>query len=169
MNFLNYLLTSIVLFGALNISYNYDLSNSDRNGLYDKEANVYIEFSFLPTTYNSLFKIVEKSPYKMEVTINFFDSKYLNYKITSLMLYKNIDGVNEEINLIDMNFDYDKGWKSLSEQKNLIFNVPITEKDTKFDIKIRLAMQNQDSSETFCENIFSFNQNISKKRWYPST
>lgn len=47
MNFLNYLLTPIVLFGALNISYNYDLSNSDRNGLYDKEANVYIPLSFL--------------------------------------------------------------------------------------------------------------------------
>ena len=166
---MNFLL--LVLCGVNLINYSYKLKNSSNNSIYDESSKTAISFVFTPTSYNHIFKIEEKEPYKIKMyidTLIFSETETKEIKIKKLCLLKE----TETIDLLQINGLCSKEELTYSENSISIRldELPIKSKiDKQFIIQVMIEIiDTQDNIYVYNEE-FLFIQIINKEKYYPSS
>ena len=113
------LLTSIVLIGAKMIFFDYVLDDP-KYEFADTDTGTSIMVIFRPTAYNSLFRIVTKSPYDLDLRFNFYQrhSKVDYIRIKKLEIISNTDKKNSLLPFVVMFF------RHLEERDKEIYKAP---------------------------------------------
>ena len=183
------LLTSIVLIGAKIISFDYVLDDP-KYEFADIDTGTSIRVIFTPTAYNSLFRIVEKSPYDLNIYFRLYQrhSKVDYIRIKELEIISNTDKKNSLLPFVVMFFRYleerdteiykapnipnlhEKITIITKEGVSLRFSkIPLDERiDKKIKIHINMDIIYKDKTERNYNHYIPFKQEIRYGRWFPT-
>ena len=186
------LLTSIVLIGAKIISFDYVLDDP-KYEFADIDTGTSIRVIFTPTAYNSLFRIVEKSPYDLYLRIYFIEESLSETKIDyirikELEIISNTDKKNSLLPFVVMFFRYLEerdteiykapNIPNLHEKITIITEdgfslrfskIPLDERiDKKIKIHINMDIIYKDKTERNYNHYIPFKQEIRYGRWFPT-
>lgn len=186
------LLTSIVLIGAKIISFDYVLDDP-KYEFVDTDTRTVVRVKFTPTAYNSLFRIVEKSPYDLYLRIYFIEESLSETKIDyirikELEIISNTDKKNSLLPFVvkffrDLEDFSQEMYKppdipNLHEKISIITKegvslsfskIPLDERiDKKIQIHINMDIIYKDKTERNYNHYIPFKQEIRYGRWFPT-
>lgn len=186
------LLTSIVLIGAKMIFFDYVLDDP-KYEFADIDTGTVVRVIFRPTAYNSLFRIVTKSPYDLDLRFNFYQRHSSNPKvdyirIKELEIISNTDKKNSLLPFVVMFFRHleerdteihkapdipnlhEKITIITKEGVSLRFSkIPLDERiDKKIKIHINIDIIYKDKTEKNYNHYIPFKQEIRYGRWFPT-
>ena len=183
------LLTSIVLIGAKIISFDYVLDDP-KYEFADTDTGTSIMVIFTPTAYNSLFRIVKKSPYDLKIYFRLYQrhSKVDYIRIKKLEIISTADKKNSLLPFVVMFFRYlEERDKEIYEAPNIpnlhekitiiteegvslrFSKIPLDERiDKKIKIHINMDIIYKDKTEKNYNHYIPFKQEIRYGRWFPT-
>ncbi|UTC61336.1 hypothetical protein E4O05_07085 [Treponema sp. OMZ 787] len=185
------LLTSIVLIGAKMIFFDYVVDNP-KYEFADKDTGTSVNMQFIPTSYNSLFRIVMKSPY--DLWIHFEMRHRLSGRKVEYVRIKELEIISyggEKKSLLPFIIAFirylEKGDPEIYNPPNIpnllhekisIFQdglsfrfskIPLDEKiDKKIQIHINMDIIYKDGTEKNYNHYIPFKQEMHYKRWIPT-
>ena len=183
------LLTSIVLIGAKIISFDYVLDDP-KYEFVDTDTRTVVRVKFTPTAYNSLFRIVEKSPYDLNIYFRLYQrhSKVDYIRIKELEIISNTDKKNSLLPFVVKFFrdleDFSQEMYKTPDIPNLhekisiitkegvslsFSKIPLDERiDKKIQIHINMDIIYKDKTERNYNHYIPFKQEIRYGRWFPT-
>ena len=186
------LLTSIVLIGAKMIFFDYVLDDP-KYEFADIDTGTVVRVIFTPTAYNSLFRIVKKSPYDLDIYFRLYQRHSSNPKvdyirIKELEIISTADKKNSLLPFVVMFFRYleerDKEIYEAPDIPNLhekitiitkegvslrFSKIPLDERiDKKIKIHINMDIIYKDKTAKNYNHYIPFKQEIRDGRWFPT-